>query len=153
MYKRGNGSDLTVVGGCVDDLGTSVANVGKFFKDMKVLDVKYLGHVSKFLGTGIVYDELHGDMLNQREAILEMLERFGLADANAVRMPVVDEKVKGDDSDLLPGGANGSPSRPTIQLFQLLVGSILWIARCTKPDIVFTVHRVTRIAHAPRESD
>ncbi|KAE8952241.1 hypothetical protein PR003_g7397 [Phytophthora rubi] len=75
---------------------------------MKVLDVKDLGRVSKFLGTGIVYDELHGYMLNQRQAILELLERFGLADANAVRVLVVDDKNEGDDSALLPD-ANGTP--------------------------------------------
>ncbi|OWZ08671.1 putative mitochondrial protein [Phytophthora megakarya] len=57
MYKRGSGSDLTIVGVYVDDLlvtGAKVANVDKFFKDMKVLDVKDLGNVSKFLGTGVV---------------------------------------------------------------------------------------------------
>ncbi|KAG6580186.1 putative pol polyprotein [Phytophthora cinnamomi] len=62
MYKRGNGSDPTVGGVYVDDLpvtGTSVTNVDKFFEDANVVD---LGHVSKFLGTGVVYDELHGYM-------------------------------------------------------------------------------------------
>ncbi|OWZ08672.1 Pol Polyprotein [Phytophthora megakarya] len=92
-------------------------------------------------------------MLSQRQTILEVLERFGLADANAVRVPIVD----GQDDDchgvLLPGGANGTPSRPTIQLFQSLVGSLLWLARSTRPDIAFAVHRVTRRAHAPCESD
>ncbi|KAG6579884.1 putative pol polyprotein [Phytophthora cinnamomi] len=63
MYKRGNGSDFTVVGVYVDDLlvtGTSVASVDKFLEAMNVLEVKDLGPVPNFLGTGIVYDELHG---------------------------------------------------------------------------------------------
>ncbi|POM79276.1 Retrotransposon Tca5 Polyprotein [Phytophthora palmivora] len=29
-----------------------------------------------------------------------------------------------------------------------LVGGLLWIARCTRPDIAFAVHRVTRHSHA-----
>jgi hypothetical protein len=33
------------------------------------------------------------------------------------------------------------------------VGSLLWIARCTRPDIIFAVHAVTRKTHAPTEKD
>ncbi|GMF44662.1 unnamed protein product [Phytophthora fragariaefolia] len=100
-----------------------------------------------------VNHELHGYMLNQSQAILELLERFGLADANTVIVPVVDNQDEGDDRPLLPGGTDGTPYRPTIQLFPSLVGSLLWIARYARPDTVFTVHRVTRRAHAPTESD
>ncbi|POM68328.1 Integrase catalytic core protein [Phytophthora palmivora] len=34
-----------------------------------------------------------------------------------------------------------------------LVGSLLWIARCTKPDIAFAVHKATRRTHAPTVAD
>ncbi|KAJ8577778.1 hypothetical protein ON010_g1428 [Phytophthora cinnamomi] len=90
---------------------------------------------------------------NQRLAILETLKRFGLADANAVGTPVVNDQDNGDNSALLLGGSNGTLSRPTIQKFQSLVGRLLWITRCTRPDIVLAEDRVTRRAHAPRESD
>ncbi|OWZ24742.1 Yokozuna [Phytophthora megakarya] len=33
-------------------------------------------------------------------------------------------------------------------MFQSLVGSLLWLVRCARPDIAFAVHRVTRHAHA-----
>uniref|UniRef100_A0AAV1T2Z2 Reverse transcriptase Ty1/copia-type domain-containing protein n=1 Tax=Peronospora matthiolae TaxID=2874970 RepID=A0AAV1T2Z2_9STRA len=39
---------------------------------------------------------------------------------------------------------------PTVRQFQSLVGSLLWVARCLRPDIVFAVHKFTRRAHAPR---
>ena len=33
------------------------------------------------------------------------------------------------------------------------MGSLLWIARCPKPDISFAVHRATRRTHQPTVSD
>uniref|UniRef100_A0AAV1U228 Polyprotein n=1 Tax=Peronospora matthiolae TaxID=2874970 RepID=A0AAV1U228_9STRA len=84
-----------------------------------------------------------------------MLERFGLVESAAVRVPIGGDD--GDDGDeegaLLPSDGKGSPKRPTVQTFQSLVGSLLWISRCTRPDIVFAVHRVTRRSHAPSEGD
>lgn len=87
--------------------------------------------MSKFLGIGVVYDTENGYMLDQHQTILELMERFGLANANAVRVPIADEQDDGDNSALLPNGTNGTPARPTVQFFQTLVGSLLWIARCT----------------------
>lgn len=46
VYKRGSGSDPTVVGVYVDDLlvtGMNASSVDNFFKDMSVLEVKDLG--------------------------------------------------------------------------------------------------------------
>ena len=37
--------------------------------------------------------------------------------------------------------------------FQSLVSSLLWIARCTRPYIVFAVHKATRQTHTPRVHD
>ncbi|OWY98094.1 Copia protein [Phytophthora megakarya] len=37
----------------------------------------------------------------------------------------------------------------TMVRFQSLVGSLLWITRCTRPDITFSVHKATRKTHGP----
>jgi hypothetical protein len=34
-----------------------------------------------------------------------------------------------------------------------VVGALLWVARCTRPDIAFAVHRATRRTHQPTEGD
>jgi hypothetical protein len=34
-----------------------------------------------------------------------------------------------------------------------MAGALLWIARCTRPDIAFAVHQMTRRTHAPRMCD
>ncbi|OWZ20845.1 Retroelement [Phytophthora megakarya] len=73
--------------------------------------------------------------------------------ATPVCVPIGGEHDGDDGGKLLPMVGEGAPERPTMQIFQSLVGSLLWIARCTRPDISFAVHRVTRRAHAPREED
>ncbi|KAE9302338.1 hypothetical protein PR003_g22284 [Phytophthora rubi] len=154
-YKRDAGG-VTLVGVYVDDLlvtGTSNARVDAFFEDMAVLELKDLGVVSKFLGIGFEYDKDKGWLLEQRQVILGMLDKFGLSEASAVRVPIGGEHENDVDGELLPNDGAGSPQRPTVKTFQSLVGSLLWIARCTRPDIAYAVHRVTRRTHEPRVSD
>jgi hypothetical protein len=37
--------------------------------------------------------------------------------------------------------------------FRTLAGGLLWLARCTRQDIAFAVHQMTRRTHAPRLAD
>jgi hypothetical protein len=37
--------------------------------------------------------------------------------------------------------------------FRTLAGGLLWLARCTRPDIAFAVHQMTRRTYAPRHAD
>jgi hypothetical protein len=41
----------------------------------------------------------------------------------------------------------------TPKSFRTLAGVLLWLARCTRPDIAFVVHQLTRRIHAPRLVD
>lgn len=56
-----------------------------------------------------------------------------------------------DDAALLETTSAGDGA--TIVAFQSLVGSLLWVARCSTPDIAFAVHKATRQTHAPRVLD
>uniref|UniRef100_A0AAV1VDP0 Reverse transcriptase Ty1/copia-type domain-containing protein n=1 Tax=Peronospora matthiolae TaxID=2874970 RepID=A0AAV1VDP0_9STRA len=108
--------------------------------------------VFKFLGILFRYDDDNGRKLNQEPLIDEMLERFGLVESAAVRVPIGgDDGV--EEGALLPSNGKGSPKRPNVQTFQSIVGSLLWLSRCTRPEISFAVHRVTRRSHAPSEGD
>jgi hypothetical protein len=51
-----------------------------------------------------------------------------------------------------PGGEEPLTASETKQ-FRTLAGGLLWIARCTRPDIAFAVHQMTRRTHAPRAAD
>ncbi|KAE9007332.1 hypothetical protein PF005_g12321 [Phytophthora fragariae] len=143
LYYKHDANGVTLVGVYVGDLlvtGTSEARVDEFFGQMVVLKLKSL-------------DKESGWRLEQRQVILDLLEKFGLSSATPVRVPVGGEQEDEAEGELLPSGGAGSPRQPTVQTFQSLVGSLLWIARCTRPDIAFAVHRATQRSHAPRQSD
>ena len=53
-------------------------------------------------------------------------------------------------SALLKDEDGGAPS---IRNFQSLLGSLLWVSRCTRPEIAFVVHKATRQTHQPRVHD
>ena len=57
----------------------------------------------------------------------------------------------GDDAALLETTSAGGGA--TIHAFQSLVGSLLWVARCSRPDIAFAVNKAIRQTHAPRVLD
>ena len=84
-----------------------------------------------------------GYNLYQEEAIRDTLRDNGLAEASSTRDSVGDDcyDAPADDVELL--GSTSTGSGPTVRDFQSLVGSLLWITRCTRPDIAFAVHKVT----------
>ena len=156
LYFNRNHSGTTIVGVYVDDLlvtGTNTTFFDQFFQDMHVLEVKDLGIVTKFLGMGVTYDDKNGYALEQKQCIRERLATTGLDLANPTRTPTGEDQDGEGEGDLLPGGSGGTAKQPTIATFQSLIGSLLWIARCTRPDIAFAVHRASRRSHAPRECD
>ena len=56
-----------------------------------------------------------------------------------------------DDVALLETTSAGGCT--TINSFQRLLGSLLWVVRCSWPDIAFAVHKATRQTHSPRVLD
>jgi hypothetical protein len=71
-----------------------------------------------------------------------MLERFNMADAKARRTP-------------LPTGtrlvAEGDRLDTEAHPYSSLIGSLLYIAACTRPDIAFAVNALARYMSAPTE--
>jgi hypothetical protein len=155
MYVKVVGSDIIVVGIYVDDIlvtGTRKQVVDDFFEDAKQMEIKYLGKVNKFLGIRVSQDEDGGMWLDQEATIEEMLIKFNLQDANTVRLPIgADYEDNQENQEKLPKySQNGEV---TVRDFQSLAGSLLWVARCTQPDILFAVHCITRKTHAPTAQD
>ncbi|GAB9476013.1 unnamed protein product, partial [Globisporangium polare] len=135
LYFRRDGDDVVVVGVNVDDLLVTATRrdlVRQFFASMATLSIKNLGPVSKFLGMRVERAEGGGHSLDQEEAIDELLREHGLQDANSVRSPTGDDcyEVPPAVAELLQ--AKAADGMPTIRSFQSLVGSLLWIARCTR---------------------
>jgi hypothetical protein len=68
-----------------------------------------------------------------------------MQDSKPVATPTMDTDPLDEDSELL------SPQEAT--RFRTLAGGLLWITRCTRPDISYAVHKMTRCTHAPRACD
>jgi hypothetical protein len=155
MYVKVVGPDIIVVGIYVDDIlatGTRKQVVDDFFEDAKQMEIKYLGKVNKFLGIRVSQDEDGGMWLDQEATIEEMLIKFKLQDANHVRLPIgADYEENQGSQEKLP--KYSKDGEVTVRDFQSLAGSLLWVARCTRPDILFAVHCITRKTHAPTVQD
>jgi hypothetical protein len=74
--------------------------------------------------------------------ILNLIEQFGLKHAKPVGTPVAEVVYSPEDFNPL--------TPEDTSRFQTLAGSLLWISRCTRPDIGFAVHHMTRRTHALR---
>jgi hypothetical protein len=141
-------NEIILVGIYVDDLlvtSNNVKLIDVFFEQMKAFDVKDLGEVEKFLGIKVESETARGYSLSQKAMIESLVEQFGMKDAKSVGTPIADIVPAADDMTLLNASDTSS--------FRTLAGALLWIARCTRPDIGFAVHHMTRKTHAPRVCD
>uniref|UniRef100_A0AAV1TK07 Reverse transcriptase Ty1/copia-type domain-containing protein n=1 Tax=Peronospora matthiolae TaxID=2874970 RepID=A0AAV1TK07_9STRA len=120
---------------------------------MTCLSIKHLGVVNKLLVLQIKMDESKGYLLDQQVTIELLLKEFGPDSANGVRTPTSDECNLEDEDvqKILP--EKSAKNDPSVNSFQSMVGSLLWIARCTRPDICFAVHKATRQTHKPTTKD
>ncbi|GMF60847.1 unnamed protein product [Phytophthora fragariaefolia] len=136
---------ILVVDVYVDDLlvtGTQQEAVGAFFSELTALPIKDLGHSSKFLGIRVNYREEEGCDLDQEIAILDMMKEYEMEFTHSVSTPIgaqCNEHQEAGDEKLPVSGAE---IVVTVRQFQSLVGSFMWVARCTRPDIAFAVHKV-----------
>jgi hypothetical protein len=68
--------------------------------------------------------------------ILNLIEQFGLKNAKPVGTPITEVVLPAEDMNLL--------STQETSLFRTMAGALLWIARCTRPDIACAIHQITR---------
>ncbi|OWZ17991.1 Copia protein [Phytophthora megakarya] len=154
IYFRWRQGEVVVVGVYVDDLlvtGTKTEAVDAFFGDLADLSVKNLGVASKFLSMRVTYADDDGCHLDQEVMITDMLKEFDMEAAHAARTPIGAEWNEEDNTKALPAARVGAGV--TIKRFQSLVGSLMWVARCTRSDIAFAVHKASRKMHSPSLGD
>nr|CCA22025.1 pol polyprotein putative [Albugo laibachii Nc14] len=156
LYYRDIDENIMVVGVYVDDLlvtSTRANLIQEFFRSLSSLSIKQLGAVRKLLGMRFNSIESGGYVLDHEEAIDEILRDAGMDLVKTVRTPIGDdcyEETLGNE-DLLP--VHASEGQPTFKSFQSLVGSLLWVARSTRPNIAFSVHEASRQTHQPSFRD
>jgi hypothetical protein len=134
---------ICIIGFHVDDgLGTS--NSPAFLKRVKAkiderFGIKDLGAVTKFLGIQFERHRATRHLwLHQGEYITYLLDEYGMLDCNPVTLPLNANHPFGRPSDTYDTVLN-LPSR-----YRKIVGELLYLAICTRPDISFAVNSLAQ---------
>jgi len=115
-----------------------------FVKDkiMKAFDTRDLGEASSFLGMSIQRDRASGSIkLAQSNMVNELAEKYGLADAKPKGVPL------SPATQLSKLG--GEPLDTAENPYSALVGSMLYLSVCTRPDIAQAVGVLCKYMAAP----
>jgi hypothetical protein len=149
IYTYIRGSLCYILALYVDD-GILVGPAGPFivnFKEAfgKRFQVQFLGPVSWMIGIAVQRDrQARTIKLGQRQYILDMLDRFNMADCNAVTAPMV---VDGVTTAI---GADHKPLESSVP-YQSLIGSLLYASVCTRPDITMAVSYLSKFMTKPMQ--
>ena len=140
---------LLIVAGYVDDL-IMIATVIAELLDLKMefstrFEMKDMGELHYCLGIGVIQDKDAGVIkLHQKQYIQRLLEKYRMSDANPVSTPA-DANVKLVKED--------GVSKPVDKVFyQSIVGSLLYAAIATRPDIAQSVSAISKFCATPTEA-
>jgi hypothetical protein len=104
--------------------------------------MKDCGLASLYLGIEITHLPGGAIKLSQTHYINRILERFGLQDCNGVKLPMKRDIQDSDDLILSPD---------EITEYQAIVGALNWASITTRPDISYTVSRLSRFLSKPNQ--
>ena len=106
------------------------------FQFQKRFDFK-TGSVSVYLGNRVTVDRtLRNVVLDQTEFVSELLERFGMKDSTPVPTPMVTRLSNVNAGEKLESKEH--------ELYRAVVGSLLYLACWSRPDIAMAVSELSR---------
>ena len=148
IYYRRAGGDIMYIGVYVDDIilaGGSVTQLEEIKRDLsQEFDIKDLGKLQYFLGMKVVQDEGSRSIWIGQPAYAEnLLKKHGMQDSKPTGTPV-DVNAK-----LQPATNQADPVKQTE--YQSAVGSLMYLAVSTRPDIAFTVNILARFNSNPQK--
>ena len=127
----------------VDDcimVGKSSPFIAKFKNDFsKRFKIEDLGPVAWLLGCNITRDRKGRKIsIGQRQYCIDMLDLFGMQNCSTVGTPLPAKTLDSDDSF-------GSPALDIKKsVYPSLVGKLLYLSNCTRPDITAAVNYLSR---------
>ncbi|KAJ8468724.1 hypothetical protein ONZ45_g17140 [Pleurotus djamor] len=145
VYLRKRDDDLTIVGVHVDDMGVLASSPEVMAVAKREIATKFeisdLGELKQIVGLEVSRDRAKGTMkLSQSRYIECIVERFGMMNSHAVRMPM-DPNVR-----LLK---TPEDVRYDLPLYSSIVGSVMYAALGTRPDIAFAVQNLSQFLSNP----
>lgn len=110
-------------------------------------EVKDMGEVNYILGIHVKRDKQLGLChLSQRRYVCMLLDRFGMTDCHPVKMPInTGEKISGD---MCPKEEKDKLDLERFP-YRSLIGSLMYAAVCTRPDISYVVMKLSQYLNDP----
>ena len=107
----------------------------------EIFDIRDLGESSYFLGMEIERKRDEGTIkLSQKKLTGEILNRFGMSEAKGRSVPLSQGEKLTRDGEPLDTGEHP---------YRELIGSLLYLSVCTRPDIAYAVGALSRYMSAP----
>lgn len=139
VYIRSQGKKVIILAVYVDDIlifWNDAEELRKVKRDLiSKFDMKDLGKAEHFLGMHITQNDI-GIKVDQERYIEKVLKVFGMADCKVASTPSVSGQKLGKP------GIDHKPD-PRIP-YQNLIGSLMYISVCTRPDIAHAVNYLSQ---------
>jgi len=127
--------DLLIVSDSADTMKAIKASLFKAFK------MKDLGKLAWFIGINFEISD-NKITMNQSKNISKVLERFGMSDCTP--------KLNISDVDVDLVVSDAICSKPAdVKLYQEMIGSLIYIMSCTRPDICYIVSKLSQAMQRP----
>jgi hypothetical protein len=153
--REGDEGCFLIVAVYVDDFlcaALSEATVRDFYEEINgSFKMKFLGPAHSLLGMRLVQDISAGTIrLDQESYASDLLAKARMADSKPVSTPLTPHTVLGvsrgtDQPSQLPLG----PERATA--YRAIVGALLYLVSCTRPDLAVATSQLSRFMSAPCE--
>lgn len=154
FWKRSSSGQLMLLFLFVDDMqfGFDMKDEAEYERLHLALKQRFnitnLGESKFMLGMRITRDRQKKTItLDQELYITKALERFGLAQCRTERIPMAPENSATSTSPL------PNEAQTDVKLFQEKVGTLLYAAISTRPDIAFAVNKLAQKLQAPTVAD
>ena len=151
VYIMRRGDKIFIIAVYVDDLLLLTA-CPKWLQSVKselmsTFKMKDMGKASQCLGMRIVVND-NSISLDQEHYVESILERFGMADSSSVSTPLNKSEVL--SHDMSPTNDSQKERMKNVP-YQEAVGSLMYLAQSTRPDIVYAVNRLSSFNKNPGE--
>jgi hypothetical protein len=147
VFTRGKDDNLEILGTYVDDFIVAAPTQAKMDEIMTALsskiELKRQGPVHYMLGIRISRNPSGSSLTMTQDAYAtKVLDRFGMSNCHPVATPEV-----ADQEDLWH-----DENQPSVDQgeFRAMIGSLVYLMVCTRPDIAHAVQRLSCHLHAPR---
>ena len=150
IYVYAKNGVLVIIPVFIDDITLASNSTSKIDQTIKELEshfkLRNLGPTTWLLGMEITRDPAnHSISLSQQQYITDILNQFGFADCNPISTPMDPGLVLQKTQSLSDEDKEFMSKAPYLSA----VGSLIYLAQCTRPDIAYAVGTLAKFNSDP----